>query len=40
LRDIELLLQNAVEADPDIEKDEEGLVRHIQAILYSTEVSV
>jgi len=37
LRDIELLLQNAVEADPDIEKDEEGLVRHIQAILYSTE---
>lgn len=39
LRDIELLLQQAVEQDPDIEKDEEGLVKHIQAILYSTEVS-
>lgn len=40
LRDIELLLQQAVEQDPEIEKDEEGLVKHIQAILYSTEVSV
>ena len=39
LRDIELLLQQAVEADPEIEKDEEGLVKHIQTILYSTEVS-
>lgn len=39
LRDIELLLQQAVEADPEIEKDDEGLVKHIQAILYSTEVS-
>ena len=38
LRDIELLLQQAVEADPEIEKDEEGLVKHIQTILYSTEV--
>jgi RP/EB family microtubule-associated protein len=38
LRDIELLLQQAVEADPEIEKDEEGLVKQIQAILYSTEV--
>ena len=38
LRDIELLLQQAVETDPEIEKDEEGLVKHIQAILYSTEV--
>ena len=38
LRDIELLLQHAVEADPEIEKDEEGLVKQIQAILYSTEV--
>ncbi|KAG7008823.1 hypothetical protein G7Y79_00004g014070 [Physcia stellaris] len=37
LRDIELLLQQAVEADPEIEKDEEGLVKHIQTILYSTE---
>ena len=39
LRDIELLLQQAIEADPEIEKDEEGLVKHIQTILYSTEVS-
>ncbi|KAI9682956.1 MAG: hypothetical protein M1829_006392 [Trizodia sp. TS-e1964] len=37
LRDIELLLGQAVEADPEIEKDEDGLVKHIQAILYSTE---
>lgn len=40
LRDIELLLQQAVEADPEIEKDEDGLIKHIQAILYSTEVSL
>ena len=39
LRDIELLLQQAVDQDPEIEKDEEGLVKSIQAILYSTEVS-
>ena len=39
LRDIELLLQQAIEADPEIEKDEEGLIKHIQTILYSTEVS-
>ena len=38
LRDIELLIQQAVEQDPEIEKDEEGLVKQIQAILYSTEV--
>ncbi|KAG0640432.1 calponin homology domain-containing protein [Tuber brumale] len=37
LRDIELLVQQAVEQDPDIEKDEDGLVKHIQTILYSTE---
>ncbi|KAI9785176.1 MAG: hypothetical protein M1839_000814 [Geoglossum umbratile] len=37
LRDIELLLQQAVELNPEIENDEEGLVKHIQAILYSTE---
>ncbi|KAI9833515.1 MAG: Microtubule-associated protein RP/EB member 1 [Phylliscum demangeonii] len=36
LRDIELLTQQAVHADPEIEKDEEGLVRQIQKILYST----
>jgi RP/EB family microtubule-associated protein len=40
LRDIELLIQNAVEADPELEKDEDGLIKHIQAILYSTEVSL
>ena len=39
LRDIELLLQQAVEADPELEKDEDGLIKHIQTILYSTEVS-
>lgn len=38
LRDIELLLQTAVEADPELEKEEDSLVKHIQAILYSTEV--
>lgn len=38
LRDIELLVQRAVELTPEIEDDEGGLVRSIQAILYSTEV--
>ena len=38
LRDIELLVQQAVEADPEIEKDEDGLIKHVQAVLYSTEV--
>ncbi|EXJ86583.1 RP/EB family microtubule-associated protein [Capronia epimyces CBS 606.96] len=37
LRDIELLLQTAVEQDPSIEEDENGLVKNIQTILYSTE---
>ena len=37
LRDIELLLQTAIEQDPELEKDERGLVRNIQTILYSTE---
>ena len=37
LRDIELLLQKAVEETPEIEQDENGLVQHIQQILYSTE---
>jgi len=40
LRDIELLVQQAVEQDPEIEKDENGLIRLVQAILYSTEVSL
>jgi RP/EB family microtubule-associated protein len=39
LRDIELLLQQAVEQQPEIEEDENGMVKQIQAILYSTEVS-
>ena len=38
LRDIELLLQQACEADPELEKDEGGLIKQVQAILYSTEV--
>jgi microtubule-associated protein, RP/EB family len=37
LRDIELLLQTAVDQNPELEKDENGLVKNIQAILYSTE---
>ncbi|WYZ40781.1 hypothetical protein EsH8_IV_001122 [Colletotrichum jinshuiense] len=37
LRDIELLVQQAVEEDPEIEKAEDGLVKQIQTILYSTE---
>jgi len=39
LRDIELLLQEAVTANPEIEQDERGLIPSIQQILYSTEVS-
>lgn len=39
LRDIELLLQQAIEQDPELEREEDSLVKHIQAILYSTEVS-
>ncbi len=38
LRDIELLMQQAVEADPEIEKENNELLKNIQAILYSTEV--
>ncbi|KAJ5492848.1 Microtubule integrity protein mal3 [Penicillium diatomitis] len=37
LRDIELLLQTAIEENPEIEKEEDTLVKHIQGILYSTE---
>lgn len=37
LRDIELLIQQAVDEDPELEKMEDGLVKQIQAILYSTE---
>jgi microtubule-associated protein, RP/EB family len=37
LRDIELLIQQAIEEDPEIEKQEDGLIKQIQTILYSTE---
>jgi microtubule-associated protein, RP/EB family len=37
LRDIELLLQTAIEQDPELDKDENGLIKNIQTILYSTE---
>jgi RP/EB family microtubule-associated protein len=37
LRDIELLIQQAIEEDPELEKQEDGLVKQIQNILYSTE---
>ncbi|KAF2746656.1 hypothetical protein M011DRAFT_459063 [Sporormia fimetaria CBS 119925] len=36
LRDIELLIQQAMENDPELEK-EDGLLKQIQTILYSTE---
>jgi len=37
LRDIELLVNQAVEQNPELEQDEHGLIPSIQAILYSTE---
>ncbi|KAJ9151986.1 Microtubule associated protein [Pleurostoma richardsiae] len=37
LRDIELLVQQACEEDPELEKQEDGLIKQIQTILYSTE---
>ena len=37
LRDIELLLQTAVDQDPELEKNDDSLVKKIQTILYSTE---
>ena len=40
LRDIELLVQRAIEEQPELEEDEGGLVPSIQQILYSTEVSL
>ena len=38
LRDIELLIQQAMEADPALEEEEGSLLKQIQTILYSTEV--
>ncbi|KAL8873790.1 MAG: hypothetical protein Q9174_000800 [Haloplaca sp. 1 TL-2023] len=37
LRDIELLLQQACDDEPELEKDENSLIKQVQAILYSTE---
>ncbi|KAF4552149.1 Microtubule integrity protein mal3-like protein [Elsinoe fawcettii] len=37
LRDIELLVQGAFEADPELENEDGGLLKQIQSILYSTE---
>ncbi|GAM84781.1 hypothetical protein ANO11243_027820 [Dothideomycetidae sp. 11243] len=37
LRDIELLVQGAFEAEPELENDDGGLLKQIQNILYSTE---
>ena len=38
LRDIELLLQQACDENPELEKEENGLIKQVQTILYSTEV--
>lgn len=38
LRDIELLVQQAMEANPELEANDETLEKQIQNILYSTEV--
>jgi len=37
LRDIEVMLQQEVEAKPDLEQEENGLIGRLQAVLYSTE---
>ena len=38
LRDIELLLQGACEANPKLEEEGDGFFKQVQQILYSTEV--
>lgn len=38
LRDIELLIQTEMEQQPELENDENGILKQIQNILYSTEV--
>ena len=40
LRDIELIVQQEVDQNPELETDEGGLIRQVQNILYSTEVSL
>lgn len=37
LRDIELLIQQAMDANPEAENDETNILKQIQTILYSTE---
>lgn len=37
LRDIELLIQQAIDEDPELDKQEDGILKQIQTILYSTE---
>ncbi|KAL2352889.1 calponin homology domain-containing protein [Cryomyces antarcticus] len=37
LRDIELLIQQAMDQDPELEKEDGSLLKQIQTILYSTE---
>ena len=37
LRDIELLIQQAMDENPELEKDDNSLLKSIQEILYSTE---
>ncbi|KAL8807410.1 MAG: hypothetical protein Q9182_000749 [Xanthomendoza sp. 2 TL-2023] len=37
LRDIELLLQGACDENPELEKEENSLIKQVQTILYSTE---
>ncbi|KAL8854925.1 MAG: hypothetical protein Q9221_000432 [Calogaya cf. arnoldii] len=37
LRDIELLLQQACDDNPELEKEDNGLIKQVQTILYSTE---
>ncbi len=39
LRDIELIIQQAMEAEPAMEEQEDNILKQIQTILYSTEVS-
>jgi RP/EB family microtubule-associated protein len=40
LRDIELLIQQAIDQDPELDKEDNSIFKQIQVILYSTEVSV
>jgi len=37
LRDVEFLIQQAMEADPSLDKDDDSILKQIQVILYATE---